>query len=71
MKVRVAEYTLGVLLTRLMKTIHVELPNKAIHLVVAEEERKDDLLKLGDVLDDEVLASGAPVDGLGMLFRLN
>lgn len=65
-----AEDAFCVLLTRFMETIHVKLPHKAIHLVMAEEERKNNLLELGDVLDDKILAAGSPVNCLGVLFRL-
>lgn len=51
-----AEHALRVISPGLMKAIHVELPYKAIDLIVPEVSRKDDLLKLVDILYDEFAA---------------
>ena len=54
----------------LVKSIHVELTNKTIHLSMAKELGEDNLFKLVDILDNKVPAGGAPVDNLGMFVRL-
>lgn len=38
----------------LVEAVHVELSYKAVHLVVAEVVRQDDLFKLHHILDDEL-----------------
>jgi hypothetical protein len=53
-----------------MEPIHVELPDKAVHLAVAEEAREDDLLKFVDILDHELGPGGRPINNLGKLLIL-
>jgi hypothetical protein len=55
----------------LMETIHVELPDEAVHFVVSEVAREDDFLEFFDVLYDEFESVRCPVDDLLILFNLN
>jgi hypothetical protein len=69
----VAEDAFGVVCARLVEAVHVELPDEAVDLVVAEVAGEHDLLELVDVLDHELEAGGRPVCDLVELFvlRLN
>lgn len=49
-----AEHALGVISSRLMKAVHVELPYETVDFVVPKVLRQDQLLKLVDILDDEL-----------------
>lgn len=64
------EHALGVISPGLMKAIHVELPHKAIDLIMPEVSRQDDLLKLVDILYDKFTARRGPVCYLIELFIL-
>lgn len=44
-----------------MEAIHVELANEAIDLIVAKISRKDNLLELVDILDDELDSWWGPI----------
>ena len=66
-----AEDALGEFIAGLMKTIHVELPDEAVHLAVPKKSGQDDLLELGDVLYDELATRGRPVYYLGEFVALN
>ena len=59
-----------VFLARFMETIHIKLPDKAIHFAMPKEEWKDNLLELGDILDDKIFSSRSPIYGFGMFLRL-
>ena len=66
-----AENAFGVISAGFMKTIHVELSNEAIHFVVSEVSRKDNLLKFIDILDDEFKSGWGPVGNFRELLILN
>jgi len=53
-----------------VKPIHVQLSYKTIHLVMPEIFGQDELLKFGDVFDDELSAVGGPVNNFMELFDL-
>lgn len=65
-----AEHALGVVCTGLMETVHVQLSDEAVDLVVAEVAREDNLLELVDVFDDELNARWRPVCDFIELFVL-
>lgn len=46
--------TFRVICTGLMKAIHVKLSNEAVDFVMPEISRQNNLLKLVDILDDEL-----------------
>lgn len=68
---RVAEYTFGVVFARLVKSIHVELTYETIDFSVTEIARKNNLFEFIDILDDKILAWGAPKYYFTKLFILN
>lgn len=51
-----AENTFRVVSSTLVKTIHVELPDKGVHFAVPEVFGQDYLLELVDILNDEFSA---------------
>ena len=53
-----------------MESVHVELPDEAVDLVVSKVSREDDLLEFVDVFDDELDSRGRPVCDLVELFVL-
>ena len=53
-----------------MKTIHVELTNKAVDFFVAEVPRQNNFLKFIGILDDELGASGRPEDNFWKFLAL-
>ena len=55
----------------LMKSIHVELPDEAIHFIVPEVFWQDDFLEFGCIFDHELQAARRPVNYLLVLFVLN
>lgn len=55
-----AEDTLGILLAGLVKAIHVELTDEAIHFIVSEISRQDNLLELVDILNHELTPRRRP-----------
>lgn len=65
------ENAFGVVLSGLVKTIHVELPHKAIHLIMPEVVWKDNFLELVHILNNEVFSRGAPMNDLRVLIILN
>ena len=67
----VAEGAFEVVVFDLVEAVHVELPDEAVHFVVAEVAGQYDFLELLDVLDDEFQAVAGPVDDLLVLFHLN
>ena len=67
----VFEGALEVVVFHLVETIHVQLPNEAVHFLVAEVVGQDDFLELEDVLDDELGAAAGPVYDLLVLFDLH
>jgi len=66
-----AEYTLGVISSAFVKTIHVELPNEGVHFAVTKVLREYYLLKLISIFDDEFRAVGSPIYDFGKLLVLN
>lgn len=67
----VAEGAFEVVMFDLVEAVHVELPDEAVHFVVAEVPGQYDFLQLLDILDDELKAVARPVDNLLVLFHLN
>lgn len=67
----VAEGAFEVVMFDLVEAVHVELPDEAVHFVVAEVPGQYDFLQLLDILDDEFQAVARPVDNLLVLFHLN
>jgi hypothetical protein len=65
------EDTFRVVCTGFMKSVHVELSDKAIHLVVAKIAREHNLLEFVDVLDDELRTRWSPVSNFSKLIILN
>jgi hypothetical protein len=59
---RVTEDTFGVFLSGLVETIHIQLSDEAVDFVVSKEFGEHNLLKLVDVLDDELCSCGGPID---------
>lgn len=51
-----AENAFRVVLPRLVKAIHVELSDKAVHLPVSEVMRQNNILKFVHILNDEVFS---------------
>ena len=51
-----AEDTFGMFLAGLVESVHVELPDETVHLVVAEELGQHHFLEFTNVLDDELSA---------------
>ena len=66
-----AEDTLGELIAGLVKAVHVELPDEAVHLAVPEQPREHNLLKFVDVLYDKLAAGGSPEYYLAEFVALN
>ena len=66
-----AEGAFEVVMFDLVEAVHVELPDEAVHFVVAEVPGQYDFLQLLDILDDELKAVARPVDNLLVLFHLN
>jgi len=66
-----AEDALGELIAGLVKAVHVELPDEAVHLAVPEEPREHNLLKFIDVLYDKLAAGGSPEYYLAEFVALN
>lgn len=66
-----AEGAFEVVVFDFVEAVHVELPDEAVHFVVAEEPGQYDFLQLLDILDDEFQAVAGPVDNLLVLFHLN
>lgn len=56
LEVWVAEDTFGMFLAGLVESVHVELPDETVHLVVAEELGQHHFLEFTNVLDDELSA---------------
>ncbi len=54
----------------LMEAIHVELPHKAIHFIVTEVTRKNNLFEFNNVLNDKLETVWCPVDNLLILLHL-
>ena len=48
--------TFGIIFSRFVKTIHIELPDEAVDFFVAEIFREYDFLELIDIFDDKILA---------------
>lgn len=67
----VTEGAFEVVMFDLVEAVHVELPDEAVHFVVAEVPGQYDFLQLLDILDDELKAVARPVDNLLVLFHLN
>ncbi len=65
------EDAFGVILSRLMKPIHVELANETIYFLVAEILGEHNFLKLVDVFDDEILAGCSPEYNFSVFLILN
>lgn len=66
-----AEGAFEVIVFDFVEAVHVELPDEAVHFVVAEVPGQYDFLQLLDILDDEFQAVAGPVDNLLVLFHLN
>lgn len=49
-----AEHTPSVLFPSFMEAVHIELTDEAVHVPVPEVLRENDLLKLIDILYDEL-----------------
>lgn len=64
------ECAFEVVMFHFVEAIHVELPDETVHLFMPEVSGEDDLLKLHDVLDDELTATGGPVNDLLILLHL-
>lgn len=54
----------------LVEAVHVELSDKAVHLIVSEVMRQHDLLKLHHVFYDELESIRSPVDYLLVVLHL-
>lgn len=54
----------------LMEAIHVELPNKAVHFIVTEVTRKNNLFEFNNVFNDKLETVWCPVDNLLILLHL-
>jgi hypothetical protein len=54
----------------LMEAIHVELSNKAVHFIVTEVTRKNNLLEFNNVFNDKLKAVWCPVNNLLILLHL-
>jgi hypothetical protein len=67
----VAEGALEGVVFDLVEAVHVELPDKAVHFVVAEVVRQDDLLEFQHILYDELQTIRRPVDDLLVVLHLN
>ena len=67
---RMAKNAFDVIIAGFVETIHVELPDEAIHFGVPEVSRQHHLLQLADVLDHKLGARWRPVDNLGELVVL-
>lgn len=67
----VAEGAFEVVVFDFVEAVHVELPDEAVHFVVAEVPGQYDFLQLLDILDDKFQAVAGPVDNLLVLFHLN
>lgn len=66
-----AEGAFEVVVFDFVEAVHVELPDEAVHFVVAEVPGQYDFLQLLDILDDKFQAVAGPVDNLLVLFHLN
>ena len=66
-----AKDAFGVILTGLMKPIHVELANEAVDFLVPEILGQDNLLKFVDIFDDKILAGGPPEYNFSVFLILN
>lgn len=65
------EHTFRVVLSGLVKAIHIQLPDEAVNFVVSEVFWKHYLLKLTDVFNDKLGSSWPPEDYFGKLLILN
>jgi len=67
----VSECTFEMIMFDLVETIHIELSYKTVHFVVPEKSRQNQLLKLVNIADHELLARSAPVYNLIVLLHLH
>lgn len=66
-----AENTLSIIFSRFMKPVHVKLPYKAVDFAMAKISRKNNFLKLIDILNDKILARGPPEYNFRVFLVLN
>jgi DNA-binding MltR family transcriptional regulator len=70
LEVGVLEGAFEVIMLGFVKTIHVQLPDKAIHFVMTEIFRQDDLFEFDYVLDCELASTRRPIDDLEEIWLL-
>lgn len=70
LKVGMAEDVPGGFLPGLVEPVHVELPDEAVDVPVAEIFRQDDFFKLVNVLDGEFFSIAQPLDDPAVLVAL-
>lgn len=63
--------TFGIVFARFVKTIHIELPNKAIDFFVTEIFRKYNFLKLVDIFNYKILSGRPPEYNFAVFLILN
>lgn len=66
-EVGVAKNIFGGFFSRLVKTIHVELPDETVDIFVSKIFGEDGLLELLDILDCEFLSVAGPLNNFGIL----
>jgi len=54
-----------------VEAIHVELPDKAVNLIVPEVFGQNQFFQLNNVLDDELNSVGCPIYNFLVLLNLN